>query len=596
FQMAVVENGSATYLSGAPVTGSFFDVLGVGPVVGRALRPADDRVGAENVIVLTHRVWRRRYGGADVIGRRLMVGKQPFTIVGVMPPPFDFPSTEADVWVPISLLGCDNVPCGRGSRFMNVVGRLAPGATLATTRAETNTILERLESAYPETNERRGVATVIPLQESVVGDVRPALLILLGAVALVLLIACVNVANLLLARGAMRGREFAIRAALGAGRSRVVRQLLTESITLALAGGALGFVLAFRGIDVIVALSAGSIPRWYEIQPDVRVAAFALAASILTGVLFGLLPSLSASRIDVHDSLNAGGRSGAEGGRPAHTRGLLIVAEMALAVVLLTGAGLFIRTFWNLTRVDTGFRAENVLSLSINMSADVMGGEQRNAYRREIIRRIENLRGVLAAGGSTMIPLHGVGEYYSFSLPEDVAPITPETHIVTGDYFRALGIPLLEGRLFTEADENDEALVLIMNQVLARRYWPDQSPVGEILRLFGEDEVRIVGVVGNVRHNGIAQAAGPAVYVLPHFGGRRSMNLFVRTASDPLPMANAIQQAIWDVNPNQPVSRITTMRQVISGTVREPRFLTLLLAGFAALAVVLAALGVYGVT
>ena len=590
--------GEPQELEAAYVSSDFFRALGVEATLGRTLGGEENVPGADRAVVLSHGFWRSRFGSdTGVLGVTVTLDGEPFTIVGVMPPSFDFPSLATSLWVPISLLGCDNVPCGRSSRWMTVVARLAPGATLETARTATDIVLERLERAYPETNEGWSTATVVPLRESIVGDVRPALLVLLGAVALVLLIACANVANLLLARGATRSREFALRAALGAGRSRVVRQLLTESVALALVGGALGFLLAFGVVDAVVTLSAGSIPRSYEIRPDFRVAGFALAASVMTGVLFGLFPSITASRITIRDSLNAGGRSGAETGPRRGRRSLLVVLETALAVVLLTGAGLLIRTFWNLTRTDTGFRAENVLSLSLDMSADVMGGDRRNAYRREIIQRIENLPGVLAVGGSKDVPLHGVSEWYSFSLPgrSDVPAFAPETHIVTGDYFSALGIPLLEGRVFTDADEVDERLLLIVNQTLARQYWPDRDPVGEALMLFGNNEVRIVGVVGDVRYNAIVQAPRPAVYVLPHFGGRRSMTLYVRTASDPLPMANAFRQAIWEVNPDQPVS-VSTMRQVVSATVAEPRFLTVLLGSFAVLAVVLAALGVYGVT
>jgi predicted permease len=589
--------GEPQELRAAYVSADFFRTIGIEAALGRTLLPEEDVSGRNLAVVLSDGFWRSRFGSdVGIVSQTITLDGTPFTIVGVMPASVDFPSPEADVWLPYSLVGCNNVPCGRGSRFMNVVGRLAPGVTLESARAATNAFLERLEATYPETNARRGVAMVIPLQQSLVGDVRLALLVLLCSVAFVLLIACANVANLLLARGTARGRELAIRAALGAGRFRVVRQLLTESLALALIGGVLGFVLSFPAVDAIVALSASSIPRSHEIQPDLRVAGFALAASVLTGVLFGLLPSLAASRIDFHESLKAGGRIGGEGGRRQGTRGLLIVVEMALAVLLLTGAGLLSKTFWNLMRVETGFRAENVLTLNINMSADVMGGDRRNAYRREIIREIGNLPGVLSVGGSTIVPLHGVSEHYSFSLPTDPSPFNPETHIVTGDYFDALGIPLLEGRLFTEADEVDEAPVLIVNEAMARRYWPDRNPVGQTLRLFEDDEVRIVGVVGNVRHNGITQVPSAAVYVLPHFGGRRSMNLFVRTASDPLSMLSAVRRVIWDVNPDQPIARIATMREVASGTVREWRFLTLLLSSFAGLALALSVLGVYGVT
>jgi predicted permease len=592
----VLTGGEPQELDAAYVSADFFRTMGVEPALGRTPGIAENVPGRDQVAVLSDAFWRGRFGSdVGVIGETITLDGAPFVIVGVMPPSFDFPSPDASILIPLSRIGCDNIPCGRNQRFMQVVARIAPGSTVAVASSATNALLEWLEATYPETNEGWGVARVVPLRESVVGDVRPALLILFGAVALVLLIACVNVANLLLARSTTRGREFAIRAALGASRWRVVRQLLTESVVLALAGGAAGFALAYRGVDAVVALSGGSIPRWYEIQPDLRVAAFALALSVFTGVLFGLLPSLAAARADVGDSLNAGGRSGADGGWRQRKRGFLIALEVAMAVVLLTGSGLLIRTFWNLTRVDTGFRAENVLSLSLSMSGDVMSGAERNAYRREIIDRVANLPGVIAAGGSKDVPLHGTSEYYKVTLPAKSSETYPHTHIVSGNYFRALRVPLLDGRFFTNADETDGALVVIVNQAMARQFWPGSSPVGESVLMFDE-VVRIVGVVGDVRHRGIVQSPDPAIYLLPHFGGRRSMNLYVRTTADPLPMVDAIRSAIWDVNPDQPISRIATMEDVVIGTIRTPRFLTLLLGAFAGLAVVLAALGVYGVT
>ncbi|MPY86908.1 MAG: FtsX-like permease family protein [Luteitalea sp.] len=590
--------GEALEINSSHVSADFFGALGVGAALGRTFRPEEVVPGADRVVVLSEGFWRRRFGAdAGIVGKTMTLDGAPFTIVGVMPRPVDFPEPDEDIWIPISRLGCNDTPCNRANRFMRVVARLAPGATLATATSATNLVLERLEQAYPETNRGWGQASVITLHESLVGNVRPALLVLFGAVGLVLLIACANVANLLIVRGTTRGRELAIRAAVGAGRARVVRQLLTESVVLALVGGALGLALAVVSVDALVALGAEGIPRSYEVQPDVRVAIFAVVASLITGVAFGLLPSLTVSRIRFHDSLSAGRRSDAETGRHQLGRRLLIVGEMALAVVLLTGAGLLIKSFWNLTRVETGLRTENVLSLSVKMDGDVMRGDRRNAYRREIIRRIGNLPGVLAVGGSKDVPLHGASESYSFSLPgpTDVPPIRPGTYIVTGAYFRALGIPLIAGRVFTAADEVNKTPVVILNQMMARRYWPNRDPVSERLRLFDEEEVRIVGVVGDVRHGGITEAIEPAIYVLPHFGGRSSLTLFVRTASDPLSIAASVRQVIWDVNPDQPASAIMTMQQVVSETVREPRFFTTLLAAFAGLAVALAAIGVYGV-
>ena len=415
-------------------------------------------------------------------------------------------------------------------------------------------------------------------------------------VAVVLLIACANVANLLLARGANRRREFAVRAALGAGRPRIARQILTESLVLATLAGGLGFLLAVRGVDLLVALGAGSIPRSHVIQADLRVAAFTLAASLATGVLFGLLPSLTASRVNLHDDLRDGGRRGASGTRRHAHRGLLVGVEAALAVILVTGATLLARSFWNLTRVDTGFTAENVLSVTVRTDGDVMSGEERNAYRREMIGRIEGLPGVVAVGGAKDLPLHGVTESYSFTLPGSPdSEVRPQTLIVTGRYFEALGIPLLAGRSFSAADETDQAPVVIVDRALSETRWPDGDAVGETLLVLGRVPAAIVGVVGDVRYAGITRAPTPTLYVLPHFGGRSSLTLFVRTASDPLALADAVRRVVWEVNPDQPAV-VSTMGQVRSTTLAEPRFLTLLLGSFAGLAIALALLGVYGVT
>jgi predicted permease len=514
----------------------------------------------------------------------------------VLPPSFDYPSPEASVFVPVSLIGCDDINCSRAARFLQVVGRLTSGTSVEGASSSARALFDELERLYPDTNTNR-TATVVRLRDSLIGDMRPQLLILLGAVGFLLLITCANVANLMLARGARRRREFAIHAALGAGRSRVARQVLTESLVLATLGGGLGFVLAFRGVDLLVALGAGSIPRSHVIQTDLRIAAFALAASLLTGLLFGLLPSLTASRLNLYDALRDGGRRGSSEGAPRlASRGLLVGVEAALAVMLVTGAVLLTRSFWNVTRVDTGFTAENVLSLALRTDGDVMSGEERNAYRRELVRRLEALPGVLAVGGAKDLPLHGVTEAYSFAVPDlPERPVSPQTLIVTGRYFEALGIPLVAGRAFTANDETDRSPVVIVDRALAERHWPTDDAVGKTLLLQGRVPTTVVGVVGDVRYSGVTSLPAPTLYILPHYGGRSSLTLFVRTSSDPVSLAEAARQAVWDVNPDQPVV-ISTMGQVRSATVAEPRFLTVLLGSFAGLAIVLAILGVYGVT
>ncbi|MGH8168566.1 MAG: ABC transporter permease, partial [Woeseiaceae bacterium] len=464
---SLVGVGEPRELETAFVSSEFFSVLGVAAGLGRVPAAEENTPGADRVAVLSNGFWERAFGAdRGIVGRKISLDGETFTVIGVMPATFDFPSREAEVWLPLSRIGEDDIPHIRGLRWMEALGRLAPGVSGEAATSATNAVLRQLEAEYPDTNEGWGSATVQGLRDSLVGDVRPALLILLGAVALVLLIACANLANLLLARGSSRGRELAIRAALGANRGRVVRQLLTESVALAVAGGAVGLALAYQGLETLVDLSAGTIPRPEQIDLDLRIAAFALAVSLLTGIVFGLLPSLQVSRAGVQQTLNEGGRGATDGPRSQGVRGFLVIAQTAVAVVLLIGAGLLIRSFWNLTHVDPGFAADNVLTVSIRTPSEVLESERRDEYRREILRGIENLPGVLAVGGSKTVPLHGGGEAYSFSIPGRPEPITPESGvvIVTPGYFRALGVPVLQGRDLTHADDTDGAQVLMVNQ------------------------------------------------------------------------------------------------------------------------------------
>lgn len=588
----------------ALVSADFFRTLGVSALLGRALVPAENVPGADRVVVLSHGFWRSRFGAdPGIVGQTVSLDGEPFAVVGVMPPSFDFPSREAEIWAPISLIDDDDIPHRRGLRWMSLIARLEPGTTLETATAGTNALLRRLEDMYPATNEGWGSARVITLHEALVGEVRPALLVLLGAVALVLLIACVNLANLLLAQGTARGREIAIRAAVGARRSRVIRQLLTETMALAVVGGVLGLILAFWGVDALLALSAGTVPRPEAIRLDGWVVGFTLLLSVLTGLVFGLVPALKAARVDFGDALNHG-RGSAEGGRRAGTRRALVAGEIALAVVLLAGAGLMVRSFWSLSRVDSGFRAENVLVLGLQIPSSMFvedfdsAAARVTAYRRELFERIENLPGVEAVGGSPTIPLHGGGEPFPYSIPgrTDTSTITPQsgTYIVTPSYFRALGIPFVNGGTFRETADSDGSLEVIINRAMAQQYWPGEDPVGGVVRL-GDNDLRIAGVVENVRSDGIAETPAPALYVPYSVFIRSTLNVFVRTASDPLRVAGAVREAIWEINPDQPIANVTTMRQVVSETVAQPRFVTLLLGLFGGFALLLAAIGVYGV-
>jgi putative ABC transport system permease protein len=583
----------------ASVSRDFFTTLGVPARLGRALIPEENVPGADREVVLSDGFWRKRFGAdARVIGKTASFDGKPFTIVGVMPAAFQFPSRQVDAWAPISLIDDDAIPHRRGIRWMDVIGRLKPGISPAAAQLATTGVLRRLEKAYPEENEGWNTAEVKPLHAAIVGNVRPALLVLLGAVALVLLIACANLANLLLARATTRSSELAIRTALGADRSRLVRQLLTEYVLLALAGGALGLVIAAYGVRALVALSAGSIPRPDEIRPDLIVMAFTFATSVLTGLVAGLIPALKASRADPQAALKEGGRSGHMGRTRHAARYSLVIAETALAVILLSGAALMIKSFYRLTHADPGFRSDNVLTLSITMPFEKYGFAKMPAYRQEILRSIRELPRVIAVGASKTAPLRGGGEPYAFNIPGRPVgydKVQPESgaFIVTTGYFKALGIPVLRGRAFTE-DDDGKAPVLIINDALARKVFPNEDPVGRIVKM-GKFGFTVVGVVGNVRNEGIAMPVTGAMYIPASQAPRGTMNIFVRTSGNPLALAGAVRHAIWSVDSEQPISSIATLQQSVEDTVAQPRFFTFLLGIFGGLAVVLAGLGLYGV-
>lgn len=585
----------------AYVSGELFPLLGVGAARGRTLRPDENVPGADRVAVVSDAFWRGRLGAdPSAVGRTLTFDGEPFTVVGVMPPRFSFPGGEAEVWVPISLIGEDDIPRQRGLRWMEVVGRLRAGTSAEAALGSVDAVLTRLAADHAESNEGWGRARMETLRDSLVGPVRPALLVLLGTVFLVLLVACANLANLLLARASAREREVAIRTALGAGQGRLIRQLLTESFVLALLGGALGLALAGTGVRALLALSAGTIPRPDEVGVDGRVALFALLLSVATAVLFGLVPAVRAARGATAETLRDGGRGGTErrGGR---TRAALVLGQTAAAMVLLVCAGLLVNSFWRLLRVDPGFRAERVLLASLDISDDRYATpEAKNAFRDELIRRVGEVPGVVAVGAAKTQPLRGGGEPYEFTLPgrsgtDAVIRPAAGTMIVSPGYFSALGIPLTRGRVFDARDDLPDAPpVMLVSQAAARRYWPGADPVGQTVTL-GATALTIVGVVGDVRNEGLAAEPRPAVYFPFGLAPRSATQLFVRTTGDPEAAATTVRRAIHAVDPLQPIAEIRTLRNAMGETVAQPRFFTLLLSLFGGVAVVLAALGLYGV-
>ncbi|HYY99807.1 MAG TPA: ABC transporter permease, partial [Pyrinomonadaceae bacterium] len=531
-------------VSGIVTSANFFRVLGVNAQLGRTFAPEEEQPGA-SVIVISHGLWQRRFGGDPrALGRQVTLGGKPATVVGVLPAGFQFPfiNTQPEYFAPFDPQG--GMEKQRGANYLEVIGRLKEGVRVEQAEAEMRAIAGRLEQQYPESNDGESVS-LVPAHEDLVGNTRPTLLVLLGAVGFVLLVACANVANLQLARASGRGREIAIRTALGAGRLRIVRQLLTESVVLSVAGGALGLLLAAWGISVVSAFVPADIPRFRDARLDPFVLAFTFAASVLTGVVFGLAPALQASRVDLNETLKEGGRGGTDGRGRNRVRGMLIVSEVALSLVLLVGAGLLIESFVNLRNTNPGFDARRVLTASVSLpAARYPKDEQLSDFYQRAVERASQLPGVEAAGAILPLPYSSNGIETNFSV-EGEPELSPGAQpvaggrIITPDYIRAAGIPLVKGRAFDEHDAADAPKVILVNETLARRYFPDRDPVGQRLHL-GLAGIRgeIVGVVGDVRDRHLEKEAAPEYYVPYRQAPVNSMALVVRArAGDPAELA-----------------------------------------------------------
>ncbi len=598
-ETSVNVGGTADYGTVTMVGPEFFEVFGVEPVLGRTLgrgRSIDDATS----VVIGHDLWQRRFdGAADVIGRTVSFHQRSVTIVGVMPSGFRFPG-QTDVW---SLPTESPASTSRSAHNYLVVARLKDGVSLAQSQAELSTVASRLAAAYPASNVGKGAA-VLPLREQLVGDSRPTLMLLFGAVGLVLLIACANVANLLMARATGRASELAVRAALGAGRGRIVAQLMTESLLLAAVSAGAGLVLARWGVAAFVALAPEGLPRAAEIGIDGRVLAFTLVASVAASLLFGVLPAVQASRIDLNLSLRQGGRGASGGG--SRFRSALVVAEIALAVALVVGAALLVRSFVALSHVELGFTTERVLVVHTTVpSRDVDGARRATATYGSLLPRLGAIPGVTSVAGVRGLPgggFHSNGGYWLEGGPgPDVVGVTaPQAvfTVVTPDYFRTMAIPVAGGRDFSTRDEFDAPLVAIVNQSLARQAFPGVDPIGRRI-MCGLDTPRfmtIVGVVGNVREYDPSVAPRPELYMPyqqhPSFGS--ALTLVARASVEPMTLANAFRDTIRAADPEVPV-RATTMSETLSSSVATPRFRTLLVGAFAALALLLAMAGVYGV-
>jgi putative ABC transport system permease protein len=590
-------------LLGEAVTEDYFTVIGFRPLVGRFFTAAEGQVGNEHVVVLGNRLWQRRFGGdSTVVGRTLSLNNVPYTVVGIAP---DDHRQQIELWTPLTLA---TQPQDRGWHNLQVVGRLKPGVTPQQADAEMKMLAGNLGRQYPVTN-RDWNATVVPMQEMVVRNIRTALLILIGAVGFVLLIACANVANLLLARVTARQREIAIRTALGAGRSRLVRQLLTESIVLALVGGSIGTLLALWGTDLISKVSVAGIPRASEVAVDGRVLLFALGASVLTGIVFGLLPAIHASKTNLTQPLKEGARALAGGIGGRRVRNLLVLSEVALALLLLIGAGLLIRSFATLQQVDTGFDASNLFTVQMALpEAKYTDPARQIGVVNDILTRVRNIPGVEVAAATSSIPLAQGSPLFLFTvegrpIPNPTDAPTAYLRIASPDYFKTMKIPLLKGRAFSESETLDQPSVALVNETMARKMWPGENPIGKRVTLgvpvdTPPDSIQymtVVGVVGDVRHSAISADPGMELYASSRQMPNLMMSLVVRTAGDPLGIGNAVRREVASVDRDLPLFQMQSMEAVVSNSLAQPRFYMLLLGIFAGVALLLAAIGIYGV-
>jgi putative ABC transport system permease protein len=582
------------------VSDGFFKILGAHPLFGRTFLPEEHQPGRGQVVVLSYGLWQRRFGAdQNLMGQQLNLNGRPHTVVGVMPPEFQFPA-EREIWAPRPPRPSDQQ--NRGSTYLNVIARLKTGVTLAQAQEDMNAIAARLSHHYPQTNMDVGV-TIVPLPEQLTGHIRPTLIVLLAAVGLVLLIACANVANLLLVRGAERQREFAVRAALGAGRLRLVRQLFTESIVLATLGGLCGLLLAYWGSDLILAFSPGSLLSHDRISVDSRVLGFALGISGLTALIFGLIPSLQFSKPDLNEALKEGGRTVSGSFARHRLRNFLVVSEIALALMLLIGAGLLVRSFVRLLQVNPGFATESIAALEVHVWGKYRTPEGRRNFFNETLERISALPGVEAAGAVSSLPFIVMDSSTPFTIEGSPAPAPgkePSAYwlAATPDYFRAMNIPLRQGRFFNSFDKEDATPVILVNETMARRYWPGSTAVGKKITTPGDDQkpltLEVVGVVGDVRHKGLDSEPRPEFFTPHRQDPTGSMIFVVRTASDPQSLLPAIKSQIWAVNKDIAFDRAVTIKQLLAKSLEERRFALLLVGSFALIALLLAGVGIYG--
>jgi putative ABC transport system permease protein len=595
--------GEPDRIDGRRVSANLFSLLGVEPQIGRAFTPDEDKPGS-HVVILSYGLWQKRFGGdPSVIGRAINLNAESYTVVGVMPAKFQFPTPQDQLWAPIAFPADE--AANRGGHYLQVIARLKPAVSMQQARAEMVTIVARLEKQYPEENTGTGIV-LSPLHEEVVGKIKPALLILLGAVGFVLLIACANVANLLLARAAARQKEISLRLALGASRSRLIRQLLTESVLLAGIGGACGLLVSAGGIQVLKQFIPDTISHVQAIDIDGKVLLFTLLISLATGLIFGIAPATQASNFNLNETLKEGGRDSGASVRGNRIRGLLVIAEVAVSFLLLIGAGLLINSFVHLRTLDPGFRTDHLLTAKVELpELKYPDKAHRTPFYNELVRQLSALPGVQSAAVAGNLPFTYDGD--SMYIGVEGVPDPPPGHrpdvvlrVVGPGYFNTMGIKIVQGRDFNEHDAGDSVAAVVISEKTARYYWPGQNPIGKRLKpgsTTSDNPWRqVIGVVTDVRQNDFVAQPKMQMYMTYQQISSFAPNAVVlRTSVDPNSLASAVRNAVWAIDKDQPVSNLRSMDEIVSAAVARQRFSMLLLGVFAGLALVLAAVGIYGV-
>ena len=609
--LVMTGRGEPVRLQGTVATADLLPLLGVAPMLGRTFHPDEDKPSdTGRVVILSHTLFQNRFGSdPSILNQSITLDDRSYTVVGVMPPGFEFPiqNEPVELWTPIAAdaSGTDPVTGQRGAHFLRVIGRLKPGVTHEQAQSELTAIAARLEQQYPDNNTRRSLR-IESAHSALVGDVRPMLILFLCAVATVLLIACANVANLLLARATGRHKEMAIRSALGASRVRVIRQLLTESVLLSIAGGSVGLLLAVWWSDLLVALGKEDIPRALEIGIDWRVLAFTLGISLITGLIFGMAPAFHSSKTELVESLKENSRGGSEGARKIRLRNVLMVGELAMAVVLLVVAGLLIQSLYRLQQVNSGLKTENILTFNVGLSEVKYNSERQTQFFIDLKHRLEATPGVVAA--STIYPLPLSGNRFSISFQIEGRPVAPKDEpsadfFTTGvGYFRTMGIPVIKGRDFDDRDKHGSTPVIIITETFARQHFPGEDPIGKrvepgISSIEGEDSMmrEVVGIVGDVRNRGLSTEPRAAYYAPATQVPFSQMVAVTKTTGEPRSLITAVTRVVSGMDQDTPLFDVKTMEEYLGASVATPRFSTTLLSIFAGVALVLTIVGLYGV-